>query len=128
MAIIRATRENTSVLPKGAIMTQSPFANFASRLVIAAVFSCCALACRSSDSEPTSRTDDRIDTARQRDRYDEMEATRGEPLIVRVQLTSVSSEAGSIEATPPPAVGESATVHGEMKMRTLGSIETLARV
>ena len=109
-------------------MTASPFAHIASRLVVAAVFCCSALACRSNDSQTTSTTEERIDTARQRDRYAEVEATRGEPLVVQVQVTSVSSEAGSLEATPPPAVGESATVHGEMKMRTMGSIETLARV
>jgi hypothetical protein len=55
-------------------------------------------------------------------------APRDESLIVQARLVSVGPTTGGTDAIPAPPPGESSVVTGDLRMRTLSSIETLARV
>jgi hypothetical protein len=98
----------------------------ASIWILAVVLTCGAtIGCQSrSDTPPPAPTY----SSQSRDRYSELDATRGEPIIVQVQLTSVTPGAAAVETNPPPNPGESTTVKGDINMSTLSSLETLARV
>src|SRR4051794_11242456 len=62
-----------------------------------------------------------------RDRYSDLDATRGDAIVVEARFASVTPTAANMDTTPAPAVGETVTTPGEVKMQTLSLIQTQTR-